>query len=71
MTAAELAEGAKCLECQLPPGMEIPALIYVIGASVGITDVNTIIAGAVLMNKIPAGMQLPALIYLMDRGVNG
>lgn len=67
MTSQQLADGAKCISCQLPPGMEGAAMIYLLGRLAGVTDAQTIVEGAKCFAcQIPPGMQVPAAIFLLN-----
>lgn len=66
-TTQEIIDGATCFDCQLPPGFQSSALLYLFSRIAGVTDIQTIIDGATCIQcKIPPGLQGAALIYLAD-----
>lgn len=65
-----LVNGAACIQCAIPPGMQIPVLIYLAMQGAGIsTDPDSI---AKLVNDarciecaVPKGMEMSVLIGIM------
>jgi hypothetical protein len=68
----ELLESAKCINCNIPPGMQLSVLIALLAKVAGINpDPTTLISMASCIEcNIPPGMQIPVLIALADQIVN-
>jgi hypothetical protein len=65
-----LVDGAKCIECQIPAGFQLPVLIYLTAQLAGV-DVSSKAALDILVQnasclecQLPAGMQNAVLIFL-------
>ena len=66
-----LADQAKCIQCGIPEGMQLPALIVLAAQIAGVSaDPTTLIANARCVDCIPEGMQLPVLISLANQIAN-
>lgn len=64
-TTQEIINGSACIDCGVPQGYRLSALVYLFSEIAGVTDVQTILAGARCIDcGIPEGMRLSALIYL-------
>lgn len=61
-----LITGASCLECQIPPGMELSVLIVLAAQIAGVpVDAQSLVTGAVCNEcRIPQGLELSILIAI-------
>ncbi len=60
-----LIAGATCLECNVPPGMQLPVLIALAAQIAGVSaDPQSLVASAAPLQAIPDGLRLPVLISL-------
>lgn len=64
---ATLVDAAKCIECGIPQGMQLPVLIYLAAQIAGTsTDPAILIENAKCIEcGIPQGMQLAVLISIL------
>jgi hypothetical protein len=66
-----LAADANCLNC-IPPGLQLPVLIWLFAQIAGVTtDPTTLAANANCLACIPPGMQWPVLIWLATQIAGG
>lgn len=62
-----LVNGALCIQAQIPPGMQLPVLIYLATQIAGVSaDPATLVANAKCIEcGVPKGMEWPVLIGIM------
>ena len=72
-TTQEIIDGATCLDCAIPLGLQLPVLIYVFARAAGVsTDPQTLVDNAACISAcIPPGMQLAALLGIQASGGGG
>lgn len=71
-TTQEAIEGAICIDCAIPKGLQIPVLIWLYQQIAGVSTIQEMIDGAVCIDcTIPKGMQIPVLIGLVNAGGSG
>lgn len=70
-TTQEAIDGAICIDCGIPKGLQIPVLIWLYQQITGVS-IQSMIDGAVCIDcAIPKGMQIPVLIGLVNTGGTG